>query len=163
MSAPKVIAAAVPGPAVLFVGEWLDLFTNAGLASPEWQVGAHSAALAIGAFVALVLSILLKSAGGRTLHALAWGLFILTVVALGACLAIRFHLRPPTPGGLAVTDPDFWRELWRLIYIVAMVLLVATVAVASLTLEKKSAVLFWILAALSLTIVMGGVWYFFMR
>jgi len=131
----KAFAAALPGPALLFAGEWLDLFAQTGLASPEWQVGAHRAALAVGAFSAFVLSTLLRKAAEQTLVRVSWVLFALTVAGLAGCWGIWFHLGAPSPGGLAVADPAWWRDAWRLLYVVTLVLLVSTVAVASLTVE----------------------------
>jgi hypothetical protein len=163
MKTPKALSAALPGPAVLFVGEWLDLFTEVGLASPEWQVGAHKAALAIGAFVSVALSMLLRDSDVRLLKRSGWALFGLTIAALLGCWAIWFHLGPPPPGGLATANPAWWRDIWRVVYVVAMVLLVTTLTVASLTLEKKNSAVFWVVAAVSALLVVAGILFFFLR
>jgi hypothetical protein len=85
MRAFKAIAAIVPGPAVLFVTQWLNLFAATNLTSPEWQTSAEQLSIAGGSFVAVTLSILLRDAQKARLKLWAWIGFVLTLACLGAC------------------------------------------------------------------------------
>ena len=77
----KKIAAIVPGPAVVFIGKWFELFSSTPLGYPEWQHDAENIALLISAFITIVLCFILKSASRGLL--------------LGLTLAIRDDLNPP--------------------------------------------------------------------
>jgi hypothetical protein len=154
MRAFKAIAAIVPGPAVLFVTQWLNLFAATNLTSPEWQTSAEQLSIAGGSFVAVTLSILLRDAQKARLKLWAWIGFVLTLACLGACWGIWFHLGPPGPGQRAPFEPGSWRDVWEGIFVLAMILLVATISVAALSLEERSK-WFWILVILPVLALIG--------
>jgi hypothetical protein len=157
----KAIAAIIPGPALLFVGKWLDLFSRTHLTSPEWEDNAQQLALAVGAFVAVVLSIGLRNAGEVFLKALTWVGFWLTLAGLSACWGIWFYLGPPSPGQHAPANPPMWRDVWYALFVTAMVLLVATITVAGLSVEKKNSRWFWILVAVAVLVLIAIAAYVF--
>lgn len=141
----KTIATVVPGPAALFIGKWLDLFSQTHLTYPNWQVGAERIAIGTGAVVAILLSILLSGASKGLLKGLTWAGFALTVLGLAGCWAIWFHLGPSMPPANAV----WWQDVWQGLYIVTMVLLVATITIGAMTLhEDKPKTFWWILIAI---------------
>jgi hypothetical protein len=106
----KILGGVLPGPVLIFIGKWLDLFTYTNLTSPVWRYDAQNIALGIGAFVAVVLSIGLNQTRKDTLRVLTWIGFGITLVLLAACWGIWFHLGPPGPERLAPTAPTVWRE-----------------------------------------------------
>jgi hypothetical protein len=160
MKAFKAISAIVPGPAVLFVTQWLNLFSVTNLTSPEWQTSAERLSLAVGSFVAVILSILLRDAQKPRLKVWAWIGFVLTLVCVGACWGIWFYLGPPGPGQRGPAEPGRWRDVWEGVFVLAMVLLVATISLAALSLEERSK-WFWILVIVSVAALIGIAVYVF--
>lgn len=148
----KKIAAIVPGPAVAFIGQWFDLFLNSPLTYPQWQNDAAKIALGIGAFVAIVSCLILKSAPKGLLLGLTLGGLALTLILLGGCLWIHFHLGPPTP---SIPDVRWWQDIWEYVYIAAMVFLVATITFGGLYVGEERPILFWIIFAVIVVIILA--------
>jgi uncharacterized membrane protein len=151
----KTIGTVVPGPTVLLAGKWIDLFSATHLTYPDWQEGADLIALAVAAVVAVVLSIALKDTSKALLKALIWIGLILVLAGLATCWAIWFHLAhrcsPLTRAGF---------KMWQGVYIVTMVVLVATITVSALSLREDKPKAFWTLAlgAIVLLAVAGAIW-----
>lgn len=135
----KTIATVIPGPAVLFIGKWLDLFSETHLTYPNWQLGAERIAIGASAVVAILLSILLSGVSKEALKGWTWAGFALTILGLAGCWGIWFHLGPSMPAADAV----WWQDVWQGLYIVTMVLLVATVTLAAMTLQEDKPKTFW--------------------
>jgi hypothetical protein len=148
----KKIAAIVPGPALFFIGKWLELFSGTHLTYPEWQNKADQIALAGGSVIAIVLCILLRAAPRGILYGFAWAGFALTFILLIACWLIWFHLGTPMPSN---SDVMWWQDVWEGIYIAAMLFLVATLTAAGLYEGETHPILFWILFALIVIIVLA--------
>jgi hypothetical protein len=137
----KTIGTVVPGPAVLLAGKWINLFSATHLTYPDWQEGADLIALAIAAVVAVVLSIALKDAS----KALIWIGLVLVLAGLATCWSIWFHLGTP----MQAVDASWFQNVWQGVYIVTMVVLVATITVSALSLRKDKPKAFWMLAVSS--------------
>lgn len=150
----KKISTVVPGPAILFVGTWLDLFSSTFLVYPNWQLEADRLSLALGALVSIVLSILLSGKTAETLRRLAWAGFVLALVFLGACAGIWFHLGSPLPPEAV----QWWHDVWRFVYILAMVSTVATITLAAMSLQSRAPKLYlWLFVVLAVVLVMVGI------
>jgi TRAP-type C4-dicarboxylate transport system permease large subunit len=153
----KKVAAIVPGPAVVFIGKWFELFSSTPLGYPQWQHDAENIALLIGAFIAIVLCLILKSSPKRLLFAFALAGLVLTLVAVAVCLWIRHHLGTPTT---SISDVRWWQDIWEYFYIAAMVLLVATITLAGLYEGEAHPWVFWAVFAIIAAILVGiGVWW----
>src|SRR5262249_7980090 len=145
----KTIAAAVPGPIVLWAGQWFELFSRTHLIYPEWQRDAEDTALALGVFSAISICSTLNGFSRSRLRRLAGYGFLLTVTFLAACWAIWFHLGK----GMPSADAMFWQDIWKGLYILAMMLLVATISVAALSAREETNKAFWIIVALVLAVI----------
>jgi MFS family permease len=161
MSRLKAVAAAVPGPAVVIVGKWLDLFSQTPIANPEWEDGATKFALAVGAFVATVLCLVSRDINRNRLIILTLVGFGLTLVCLAVCWGIWFHLGPPKFGERA-KDSTGWQDLWETFYIAGMILLITTISAGSLAQRDEWPVVFWIVVGISL-LALGVIAYAFLR
>ncbi len=152
----KTIGTVVPGPAVLLAGKWIDLFSATHLTYPDWQEGADLIALAVAGVVAVVLSIALKDTSKALLKALIWIGLILVLAGLATCWAIWFHLGTP----MQPVDASWFQNVWQGVYIVTMVVLVATITVSALSLREDKPKAFWTLAlgAIVLLAVAGAIW-----
>jgi hypothetical protein len=163
MKALKTVAAVVPGLALVFVGKWLALFSTTRLTHPEWQQLADEIALGAGAFVAMFLCIGMAGAPKRRLRLWSWIGFALTLLFLAGCWAVRLYLGPSRPGEIA-PDPIFWQSVWQTLYILAMILLIATVTLGALTLKRDKPAWFWVIVvvgALFLVLgIVGFIWWF---
>jgi hypothetical protein len=144
MRAFKAIAAVAPGPAVLFISKWLDAFSRTPLVNPEWRIAADQIALAVGAFVAIFICLVLKDSPTGVLKVLAWVGFTLTISLLVACWLIWIHLGPPEFGERQADSP-WWQDLWETLYVGAMILLVGTISVVALSLKDEKPKWFWAL------------------
>jgi len=144
MKALKSVAAVVPGPALVFVGKWLSLFSATRLTHPEWQQSADAISLSVGAFVAIFLCIGIAGKRKTVLRRWSWIGFGLTLFFLAGCWFVRLHLGPPRLGE-AAPDPTFWQNLWQTFYILAMILLITTITLGALTLKEDKPGWFWII------------------
>lgn len=156
MKALKNVSAVVPGLALVFVGKWLELFSTTRLTHPEWQPWADEIALGAGAFVAVFLCIGMGGVPKRKLRFWSWICFTLTLLFLAGCWFVRMNLGPPRPGEIA-PDPIFWQGVWQTLYILAMILLIATLTLAALTLKQDKPVWFWVAVCLGAAILVVGI------
>jgi hypothetical protein len=148
----KVIAAAIPSPAVLFVSQWLGLFARTSLTNPTWQNDAENTALGIGAFVALMISILLKDWSNDDLRRYALRFFWATLAAFALCAAISFF----SGFGFATLVPDpLLQGIWGFVFVASMVLMIVTVSLGAMSLRDDRPVLFWVLVALCALALLG--------
>jgi hypothetical protein len=148
----KKIAAIVPGPAVVFIGKWFELFSSTPLGYPQWQHDAENIALLISAFIAIVLCLILRSAPRGLLLGLTLAGLVLTLIFLVACLWIRHRLGIPEP---SISDVRWWQDIWEYVYIAAMVFLVATITVGGLYEGEARPWVFWIIFASIVAILVG--------
>jgi hypothetical protein len=161
VKALKTVAAVVPGPAVVFVGRWLTLFSATRLVYPEWQQSADAISLGVGAFVAVFLSISMARVRKTLLRRWCWAGFALTLLLLAGCWAVRLHLGPTRPGETA-PDPVFWQDVWQTLYILAMILLIATITLGALTLKEDRPGWFWVIvigALIAILAVAAFIWW----
>jgi hypothetical protein len=156
MKALKTVSAVVPSLALVFVGKWLELFSTTRLAHPEWQQSAYEIALGAGAFVAVFLCISMEGAPKRKLRFWSWIGFALTLFFLAGCWLVRLYLGPPRPGEIA-PDPILWQGVWQTLYILAMILLIATLTLAALTLKRDKPVWFWVAVVVGALILVLGI------
>jgi phosphate/sulfate permease len=153
----KKIAAIVPGPAVVFIGKWFELFSSTSLTYPQWQHDAENIALGIGAFIAIVLCLVLKSAPKELLLGLTLTGLVLTLIFLVACLWIYHRLGTPEP---SISDVRWWQDIWKYAFIAAMVFLVATLTVGGLYEGEAHPWIFWIIFAVIVALLVGvAVWW----
>jgi hypothetical protein len=152
----KVIAAAVPSPAVLFVSQWLGLFANTPLTNPTWHNVAENTALAIGAFVSLMMSILLKDWSNDDLRRYAWYFFWATLAAFALCGMISGL----SALGFATQIPEaLFQGVWAFVFVASMVLTIVTISLGAMSLKDDRPVLFWVLVILCVLAVLGIVGY----
>jgi hypothetical protein len=157
----KTIGTVVPGPAVLLAGKWIDLFSATHLTYPNWQEDADLIALAVSAVVAVILSIALKDSSKALLKTLIWIGLVLVLAGLATCWAIWFHLGTP----MQPVDASWFQNVWQGVYIVTMVVLVATITVSALSLREDKPKAFWTLAlgAIVLLAIVGALWFVWWR
>jgi hypothetical protein len=144
----KAIASAVPAPVALWADRWLDLFSSTHLAYPEWQIDAQNTALAIGTPVALIICFALSHWSRTRLTALALAGLFVTLLSLVGCWLIWFYLGKAMPA----SDAIFWQDLWKGLYIFAMISLLTTISVGALSVKVKTNKAFWIIVALVLAV-----------
>jgi hypothetical protein len=154
MKAFKKVAAFVPGPALLFVTQWIGLFSRTPIVHPEWRVEAENFSLGIGVFVAIVLSVILRDWSKEALIKLSGMLFALTLILLASCWGIWLYLGPPNPGEVA-PNPVWWQGAWETLYVLATVALVATISSAALSIKEGWPIWFWILVIVCALLVIG--------
>jgi hypothetical protein len=145
----------LPGPAVAVANAWLALFLQTPLTDPTWEMAASHTSSAIGAFVSVVLSILLKDVSRERLKWLAWLGLVLTVAALWGCWHFSREL------DAAIGDRNEivrLGEYWKWTYIAAMVVLICTVTLAVMSLEQtKPRWVFWIAVAALIILVAAAI------
>ncbi|WP_316178083.1 MULTISPECIES: hypothetical protein [unclassified Bradyrhizobium] len=156
MKALKAVSAVVPSLALVFVGKWLELFSTTRLTHPEWQLWVDDIALGAGAFVAMFLCIGMEGAPKKRMRFWSWIGFALTLLLLAGCWLVRLYLGPPRPGEIA-PDPIFWQDVWQTLYILAMILLIATLTLAALTLKRDKPVWFWVSVVVGALILVLGI------
>lgn len=135
----KKIAAIVPGPAVVFIGKWFELFSSTPLGYPQWQHDAENIALLISAFIRAFV----RTYSGRIRDDLN---------PPDRCLWIRHRLGTPEP---SISDVTWWQDIWEYVYIAAMVSLVATITVGGLYEGEAHPVVFWTILAIIVAILIG--------
>jgi hypothetical protein len=140
----KAIAAAVPGPAVVFVGKWLELFSVTHIANPEWEDGATRIAVGVGAFIAVILSLVLNGVNVNRDRLVVITLvgFGLTLVFLAGCWGIWYYLGPPNPGELDSYRP-VWQDRWQTAYVFGMIFLITSISTGVLSQRDERPLLFW--------------------
>jgi hypothetical protein len=163
MKALKKVAAFVPGPALLFVTQWIGLFSRTPIVHPEWRVEAENFSLGLGVLLVIVLSFILRDWSKKALIKLCVRLFILTLILLAGCWGIWLYLGPPSPGEVA-PNPVWWQGTWETLYVLAMAALVATISSGALSIKEGWPISFWILVIVCVLLVMViGVYMFWPR
>jgi hypothetical protein len=152
----KAISAATPGPALVIIGKWLNLFSGTIIAYPEWQVDATNLALAVGAVVAVVLPFAMVNTDKAKLRRLGIVFLSLMFVLVVICVAIWFHLGPLDSGQARVNVP-VWHDIWELSYILAMIFLIGSVTSLTLSIDERHTALFWIITGIAITVVVIGI------
>jgi hypothetical protein len=135
MSAIGRIVKALPGPVVVYAQSWTSLFASSHLANPEWRIPAENTGVVLGAFVAVVLSLVFGTRPLPSLKIYAIGLFVVTLILFAFCLVIYFLLGPPAPGERTL-DATWWNEIWKVVYSAAILSLISTISVAVLSQDE---------------------------
>jgi cytochrome bd-type quinol oxidase subunit 2 len=145
----KTFASFIPGPAIAFVTEWLDLFSHTILALPSWQKMAEDISLGIGVLTALALAGLVGKWRPADLRALAKKLFISTLVLFLACFILWFILGR----SFAASAAGLFQDIWFLCFIAAMVLTIATVTILALSLRDKPKIFWTLVIVMALAVI----------
>jgi hypothetical protein len=145
----KTIASIVPGPAVVWVGKWLDLFSRTHLTYPEWQDDAQNTAAAVGTFVAIIICLTLNGVRRTLLKWMTLLGSIATLSLLAACWTLWFQLGKAMPAAEVMLRQDIWKGL----YITAMVMMVATISVGALSLREESSKIFWVVVGVAALLI----------
>jgi hypothetical protein len=143
MSALKKITAFVPGPALVYVGQWIDLLSSTVLANPVWQVAADKLALAAGAILTIFISIGWADTSKEILLRRFYIGCCIVVAGFLTCWAIWVHLRPPSPGEIS-PDSTWWQGVWETAYVFTQSILVCTISVGALSIRDDRSWLFWL-------------------
>jgi hypothetical protein len=159
MKKVKAFAAVLPGLAVPSISSWLDLFLDTRLAHPNWEADARNTALALGAFVAIAICILDSEKGRKKLLSRSYSYFIATIVLVVACLCFYVAL------GWGITNAyaGILQDFWFLTFIAMLVVMIATIAEASLYLKDEQSKLFWIIVLVSGLLLIGLIAYLVYR
>lgn len=152
MNPVKALSAAAPGPALVIIGKWLNLFSTTIVAYPEWQADATNLALAIGTVFAIALPFAVGDVDKARVRIFGALCLLIMFVFVMICLFIWFHLGPPDPGQTRVNVP-LWHDIWELVYISAMVLLIVAITLLTLSIDDRHNVLFWFIAAIAIFVV----------
>ena len=156
MNPLKALSAATPGPAVVIIGKWLNLFSGTIIAYPEWQVDATNLAIAVGAVVAIALPFTMENIAKTRLRTLGIILLSLMFVLVVICVAIWFHLGPPDPGQVRANVP-LWHDIWELSYVSAMICLIGSVTLLTLSIDERHRILFWVVTGIAIIVVVIGI------
>lgn len=162
MKALKTIAAFVPGPFLVFAGQWISLLSSTVIANPVWQVAADKLALGVGAILTLFVSIGWADASKEVLKqrfCFGCGAVILGITF---CWAIWFHLRPPAVGAV---DPysAWWQDVWFGVYFVTTSILAPTISTGALSVKEDKPWLFRLVAIVAVLAVLVIVLIFWRR
>lgn len=157
----KTVGTVVPGPALLFAGKWIELFSATQLSYPGWAAAADRLALGISTAVAVLLSVALKDTSKPVLKGLLWAGFLLFIVGILACSIFWFRLGSP----MSPADVSRLQTFWEAAYVATLVDLVATITVAALSLREDKPKWFWalVVATVLLAVAIGLGLYFFHR
>lgn len=134
----------VPGPFVLWVGKWLDLFSRSNLTYPGWQSEAQNTALALGAVAAILTGLIFGKATQSRLRMLTIVGTVITFIFIASCWLI-WHLLGK---GMPPSQAKSLQDLWEGVYIASMVLLVVTITMGALSLGQTKRKMTWIMVSL---------------
>jgi hypothetical protein len=153
MKALKTIAAFVPGPCLVFVGQWINLLSSTVLANPTWQASADKLALALATiltFFIIIGTVEVRKEILKRLFFVGCGLVVLGIVT---CWSVWLHLGPPSPGSIA-PDPTPWQGFWETAYILTQGTLVATISIGALSINEDKPWLFWLISAVAVILAL---------
>ena len=160
MKALKTIVAFVPGPALIFVGQWINLLSSTSLANPVWQTAADKIALGVGAILTLFVSIGWVDTPKEVLKR-RFFIGCALVLAGSSCAGLfRLRLGPPSPGTKS-PNRTRWQDAWETFYIASLSLLAATISVGALSKDKPSR--FWLKAVLAIGLAALVIYLIFLR
>ncbi|MFA6266522.1 MAG: hypothetical protein WC670_12540 [Pseudolabrys sp.] len=147
----RLFASFIPGPAIIFVTEWLNLYTHTVLVYPEWQKSAEAVSLGLGVIVAVVIGVAKKGAQWSELRAWTISLFWFTLAGIITCLIIWFVLGRSFSTEIA----SLLQDCWFIVFIATMAFMSATITVAALALsESKPNIFRWIVAGLMIVVLL---------
>jgi hypothetical protein len=149
MKALKTIAAFVPGPCLVFVGQWINLLSSTVLANPTWQVSADKLALALATILTFFIIIGTVEVRKEILKRLFFVGSGAVVLGIAICWGVWLHLGPPSLGSTA-PDPTAWQMVWETAYILTQGFLVATISIGALSINEDKPWLFWLLSVVAL-------------
>jgi uncharacterized membrane protein AbrB (regulator of aidB expression) len=160
----KAFGAATPAALTAPAAEWIGLFKLTDLTNPEWEQQALRTALALSVPFIAAISLWMEGWPKRRLNWITGGLF-LCMVAL--CLyilgTVRPQLGPPSAPELEVVR---LQELWKNLFVAAMVFLGMTIAVGILSLPEKQKPRRWpwiLVGTVSTLILTVGTYYILRR
>jgi hypothetical protein len=148
----KTVFSILPGPAVLFVTKWLNLFLYTPLVYPNWQKNAENISLAIGSFAAIALCLVYRNAPSKKLVQIGKYLLLATAVGIAICLGLWFIL------GRAFSNPiaQPLQDSWFICFVATMTLMVATISIGSLSIRDKRPSRFWPVVVVAALILVAG-------
>jgi hypothetical protein len=152
----KKIWRIVPGPAVLWAGQWFELFSRTHLTYPDFQAEAQATALLVGSFLAVIIGLSLGDASRRLLRILTGLSFLFTIISIIACWYMWFRLGKP----MFPPDAKSLQDVWEGLSIIAMVMMVTTISLGCLLPTQESRTSLWIallLFALVIVIIIAAV------
>ncbi len=148
MKALKTIVAIIPGPALVYVGQWINLLSSTVLAHPVWQVAADRFALGFGTILTLFVSIGWADAPKEVLKRRFYVGCGIVIVGVIICWVIWLNLGPPPPGAVA-PNPTWWQGVWETVYVFTQSILVATISIGALSIREDKPWLFWFKAIIA--------------
>jgi hypothetical protein len=146
----KVVGACIPGPIVLWLNAWLDLFSGTALTHPKWEHEAHLWAAAIGSFVSLVVVLFLRRTAQKRLRVLGIIAFAVTLIAFAVCTRYWLLLGEPMEATRALQLQD----RWEIAFVVAMASVSGTVTLGAMyARDQTKNFAAWIIAFLILVVI----------
>jgi hypothetical protein len=146
----KLVAACVPGPIVLWLNAWLDLFSGTALSHPKWEHGAHLWAAAIGSFVSMVIVLFLRRTAQKHLKVLGIIAFAVALLSFAGCVRYWLLLGQPMEASRALQLQD----RWEIAFVVGMTSVSATVTLGAMyAREKNKKLAMWIIGFLVLVVI----------
>jgi hypothetical protein len=141
----------LPGPAIAAANAWLALFLQTPLTDPTWEMSASHTSSAIGAFLAVALSILLKDTPRPWLRVCAWIGVLLTLAGLWGC----WHYSQELDRAIAdIAEVKRLQNYWMWTYIATMVVLICTVTLSVMSLEETKPRLVVVIAIVALIVLL---------
>jgi hypothetical protein len=129
----KNIVQVVPAPLVIWVTQWLDLFSLSVFTYPGWRIQAQNTAAALGVVAAIAIALTLKGARVSFLRRSAIFSLVIAVGILAACWYIWVRLG----NAMSAQDAKWLQDVWEGLYILAMVLIVATISMGLLSIKRR--------------------------
>jgi hypothetical protein len=150
MNAFKVVAACVPGPIVLWLNAWLDLFSGTALSHPKWEHEAHLWAAAIGSFVSLVVVLFLRRTAQKRLKILGMIAFAVALLAFAFCAKYWLLLGE----GMEASRALQLQDRWEIAFVLGMTSVSATVTLGAMyARERNKNFAAWIIGFLVLVVI----------
>jgi hypothetical protein len=128
----KTLKAAVPGPLVFLIGQWLKLFVSTDLAYPTWAKQAQDTSLALGVVAVAIMSLAVSEWPKRWLKIGTW---LLLAAAAGFVFYYMVIIADRLDPALAPSELEVSRQhrLWYLSFIASMVLFMMGIAMGVLS------------------------------
>jgi hypothetical protein len=127
----KTLKAAVPGPLVVLVGQWLKLFVNTDLVYPGWAKDAQDTSLALGVVAVAVVSLVVSE------WPKFWLKVVTTLLLVGAGVLVYYYWvvigDRLAPSGLPELEVLHQHRLWYNSFVASMILFMAGIATGVLS------------------------------
>jgi hypothetical protein len=162
MKALKTIVSVIPGPALVFVGQWMKMLSSTSLANPVWQNAADKIALGLGAILTVFIAIGWADAGKEDLKYYFRVGCGVVIAGLAICWGTWLALGPPTPGTKSL-DSTWWQGFWETVYVVTQATLVGTISVGALSIKEEKPWLFWVKLIVAVSLVLLVAYLIFRR